>query len=202
MTHGLATIDRHRARRRLDRVGSGWAHSQAEYGGVTLISGSSGEGVSASLSIRASSGTRGGGIFYLSTGTPRAAPRTRGAEDWYDRVLALVEAEDVDGARALLRAAADVGVSDSRLARWTRILDPDGRVRERADIRLDPEEHAENSRYLVEHAARHAGTWLALKGGTLVASGSSRRDVDRMARERSPGRVMLVWVPPRQGSEG
>jgi hypothetical protein len=113
-----------------------------------------------------------------------------------ERVRRLIEASDVEGARALARDLDQRWPDDTRVRYWARVLAPP-EVRAVKGERARPLDR--EMAWLREHAREYPGCWLAVFGDQLVTAHRELREVLRTVRE-TPGvqASLLHFEPPAE----
>jgi hypothetical protein len=117
-------------------------------------------------------------------------PETR---SYSERILKLVEADKVGGARRLLAEALEHGSQEEDLAYWQKVLAKGGPGRAvKGELDFD---RAPEFRWLSEHSESYRGEWVALLGSELLAHSKSLEEVFQVLEQNKPARrPMLHYI--------
>lgn len=108
-----------------------------------------------------------------------------------ERILELVEADKVGGARRLLAEALEQGVQEKDLAYWQKVLakgGPGRAVKGELDFDRTPD-----IQWIREHSETYRGQWVALLVGELLAHSKSLAEVTQVLEQNKPARRPMLY---------
>ena|SRR6185436_18661156 len=112
------------------------------------------------------------------------------ARSYSERILELVEADKVGGARQLLAEALEHGAQEEDLAYWQKVLAP-GKVLGTSD-ELDPDRTLE-FHWLETHWRNYRKQWVALAEDRLLAHSATLEEVLSATEGMTLGRRPLLY---------
>ncbi len=118
----------------------------------------------------------------------KVEPETR---SYSERILELVEADLVGGARRLLAEALEKGAQEEKLAYWQKVLakgGPGRPVKGELDFDRTPE-----IEWIREHSEPYRGQWVALLGSELLAHSQSIDEVFQVLEQNKPARRPMLY---------
>ena len=120
-------------------------------------------------------------------------PETR---SYSERILELVEADKVGGARRLLAEALEHGAQEEGLAYWQKVLAKGGPGR---PVKGEPDfDRTPDIQWIREHSETYRGQWVAVLGGELLAHSQSLDEVVQVLEQNKPARSPLLHYIDRQ----
>jgi hypothetical protein len=112
---------------------------------------------------------------------------------WIDAIELALSHEAVKLARRFAQRAQALYPDNEQIQRFARVLDSPKVIETN---RAPRDDQAASMRWLHDHSAEYAGSWVALKNGILLGNATTRKElVEHLSSDANGTSVMITRIP-------